>query len=202
MRTNFLIYSVFICVFLVVYSCTQENPNLPNKRITNQQAKFNPQKLNFGIVDFPYSTNEIKKIIESKSEKANWPKVKITATFGGFLSSGGNNPCAGCDHCGCCIGLCIEVEKSKLLYRDLTTEEISEGNVMFDVIDFPLNNWIVLIPYQNIDNGDGFLHVDGDHSLSKEVSNYIGRNIILAMGSYKIDYSTNNPFGIVVVNTK
>jgi len=198
---NYIFIYLVLSGLLFTVGCQQKKANSINKRITEKQKSFNPEGLNFGFVDFPYDEVKLSKILHKNNDKSNWPKVKITATFGGFISAGNNNPCRGCDHCGCCIGLCVEVEKSKLIYKDLTTTEVSNGDVMFDIVDDTTNHKIIMIPYQNIDNGDGYLHVDGNYSFSKEVSDFLGRNIVIFLGSYKIDYSTNKPFGIVAINT-
>jgi len=45
------------------------------------------------------------------------------------------------------------------------------------------------------------LHVQGNHSFSQEVNDFIGRPVQLKEGSYKIIYHPHYEFGIAIVRT-
>ena len=198
-KINFLIIcSIILSVFS---SCNGVDVKSPNKPVTEKQENFNSEGLTLGRFDSPYSEKELLSMISNSTEKANWPKIRVTATFGGF-SGQQNNPCAGCENCGCCFGLCIESTRvSKMVSTPLTGDELLHKEVLFDFVDVPASNEIILLPNSNIENGDGYLHNDGDNTFSKNVCDYIGRAVTLKLGSYKITYTDAYPNGIIVVKT-
>lgn len=198
-KINFLIIcSIILSVFS---SCNGVDVKSPNQRISEKQENFNSEGLTLGKFDNPYSQKELLSIIKNSVEKATWPKIQVTATWGGF---GGqlNNPCAGCEHCGCCFGLCFKSTRgARMVYEPLTSDELENNEVQFDFVDIPANDEIILLPNSNIDNGDNYLHIDGNNDFSESVSDYIGREITLKMGSYEIIYNEEYPNGIIVVST-
>jgi hypothetical protein len=194
-----LSFAITGIALIVLNSCSSENITKPNTLIKEPQESFNKEGLTFGAIECPYSERELLSIVENK-QKAAWPKIKVTATFGGFVNSG-NNPCNGCENCGCCVGLCIEIIRGKMAYIPLTDEEVARNVVLFDFVDLPSIKQLVLIPKNNIDNGDGWLHVDGDNSFSQEISDHFGRQMTLKKGSYRIVYTPQYEHGIVVVHT-
>lgn len=200
-----LIYgSLFLAIVGIgIVSCEKNNSieTIPNEVNLEPQESFNSEGFSLGDYDNPFTDKELNDILSANLEKAAWPKIKITATFGGFFSGNGGNPCTGCEHCGCCLGLCIEITRSKLAYIDLTNNEINEQDVLFDFVDLPSSKHIVLIPKNNVDNGDGRLHVVGDNSFSNEVNEHIGRPIQLKEGSYKIVYLPGYAHGVTIIRT-
>jgi hypothetical protein len=197
-----LIYgTLFLAIIgISITSCGKSPNNKTNQVVKKPNGTFNSEGLSLGKFDCPYAEKELNEIIKENQKKAAWPRIKVSATFGGF-SNGSNNPCNGCDHCGCCVGLCIEISKGMLVYNPLTNEEIDDRNVLFDFVDMPSAEQIMLIPNQNMDNGDGWLHVDGDIPFSREISRFIGRPVSLKNGSYEIVYLPDYPFGVTVVRT-
>lgn len=187
------IFLLSLC--LSVAGCSRNEIKKTNKPITERQEGFTSEGSTFAKVKCPYGTKELNSIL-NQQEKEAWPKVKVTATFGAFPH------CKGCQYCGCCVGLCIQIEKkSSLAYAPLTNAELEDRNVLLDFIDIPAKKQIVLIPQQNMDNGDGYLHVENGATFSDEVNNYIGRKIQLVEGSYQIVYSDAYPKGVAVVST-
>ncbi len=198
-KTNIKAFLPFI--ILILAGCKNPNLKVPNKPIKEQQENIKIERIPFETYDCPYNQFDLLAIINENHEKESWPKIRVTATFGGlvFLE---NNPCVGCENCGCCFGLCIEIEsKSKMVYVPLTNTQLAQKEILFDFIDRPNNNEIILIPNSNIDNGDGYLHNSGDSKFGVDVCNYIGRQIQLKKGSYEIVYSNQFPFGVIVVTT-
>lgn len=192
-----LIYGgiLLVSLCLSVAGCNRSEIQKPNKQITERQDDFDAGGSTFAKIECPYGAKELNSILNMQ-EKEAWPKVRVTATFGVFPH------CRGCQYCGCCVGLCIQIEKkSSLAYSPLTDAEIADKQVLFDFIDLTAKNQIVLIPKQNMDNGDGYLHVENGAGFSDEVNDYIGRKITLAEGSYEIVYSDGYPNGVAVIST-
>lgn len=180
---------------LSVAGCSRNEIKKTNQPITERQEDFNSGGSSFAKVKCPYGVKELNSVLNLR-EKEAWPKIKVTATFGVFPH------CKGCVYCGCCTGLCLQIEKrSSLAYAPLTNEEITDRKVLFDFIDLPMKNQIVLIPNQNVDNGDGYLHVEHGATFSDDVNHYIGRKVEMIEGSYEIVYSDGYPLGIAVVST-
>jgi hypothetical protein len=199
MKNQIILLFSLVFIFLL-HSCNSSEIKKTNKPITQKQVGFNSEGMTLGTYLCPYNDKQINSLLSSNLEKIGWPKIRITATFGGFGVP--NNPCSGCDHCGCCLGFCIEIErKSSLTNSPLTNDEIENNEVLFDFIDTPERNEIILLPNSNIDNGDGYLHISEDCNFSKSVHDYIGHNFKLKKGSYQIVYNSSYPNGIVVVQT-
>lgn len=196
---NLIVLSVITSISFLI-GCAREEIKGPNKPLIEKDENFNSENLNFGQYDCPYDSKELHSILSNQNQvKATWPKIKVTATFGGFTE---NSPCSGCENCGCCFGLCIQISSNSLMTNDtLTQDEINNKRVLFDFIDRPEYDEIILIANNNVDNGDGYLHIEDNSTFSSSVCNYIGREVTLAMGSYEIVYSEQYPNGIIVVRT-
>lgn len=201
MKKNILFISVCALSVLMI-SCERNVFEKPNTKITEKQNDFSIERDPSLTFDFPYSTKDFNQLMMAHEQKATWPKIKVSLTFGGWGWQN-PNPCNGCENCGCCIGLCIQgASSSEMTNNPLTQEEIEDGWFLFDYVDDPENDRIVLIPNANIDNGDGYFHNDDDNLLSEDVCDYLERTIKLEMGSYEIDYSDERfEYGVVVVNT-
>lgn len=184
---------------LFLNSCKSEEFKKQNKPFLERQEGFNTENNSFGVFECPYEIKDLELLINS-NEKVAWPKIRVTATFGGFNIP--NNPCSGCENCGCCFGLCIQSGgKSSLAYTDLSDDEIKDKEVLFDFVDEPDDDQIILIPMSNIDNGDGYFHVEENTTFTDRVNDFIGRNIRLSQGSYEIKYLEGFDYGIVVIRT-
>lgn len=197
----FLILGIAFAV--TIMSCERAVVTKKNTKATENQnvteIKRDPAK----TYDFPYTAEEFAQLMTTNEQKTGWPKIKITATFGGWIWQN-PNPCTGCDHCGCCFGLCAQGTGSAVMTNsELSQQELEDMYVLFDWVDDEENDRIVLIPNSNIDNGDGYLHNDDNNEFSSAVNTAIGRTIKLATGSYEIDFSEEEtyPYGVVVVNT-
>lgn len=198
MRTKILVFGMLLGL---IASCTKEN--LSDSKISKFGTVFQTADDNLPVVTQNYSEKDIQRLIQNNSSKAS-AAIKITATWGGSSSPGQHNPCQGCFHCGCCLGLCIELRKGMIVTDDhvLTDEEITEGWGIFKMINLENSNEIILIPFQNVDNGTGYLNVDDDIMLSDEINDYFDEVIVLEGGAYRINSVSGHPFGVIVINKK
>jgi hypothetical protein len=199
MKTIFVILTAILASGSIA-SCERSSIKKANTPITEKQKDFNSEGNSFGIYNCPYTDKELVNVLSNRN-KAAWPKIKVTATFGGFNITH-NNPCVGCQNCGCCIGLCVEVSRNSVLaHNPLTDEEINHQVMLFDFIDNPGKKEIILIPNSNADNGDGYFHIENNATFSNEVNDHIGREIRMKQGSYQIKQTSSYAHGIIVVKT-
>jgi hypothetical protein len=200
MRTKILVFGMLLGL---IASCTKEN--LSDSKISKFGTVFQTADDNLPAVTQNYSEKDIKQLIRNNSTKAS-SAIKITFTWGGTSSpgQGGNNPCQGCFHCGCCLGLCVELRKGMLVSDDhvLTDQEISEGWGIFNMVNLVDSHEIMLIPSQNVDNGTGYLNVDDDIMFSDEINDYFDEVIVLEGGAYRINSVNGYPFGVIIINKK
>jgi hypothetical protein len=142
----------------------------------------------------PASTTTVSK---AKSENTVRLKPKVRLRWRGLL--GTDN----CDRtgreCGDCFGLCIILE----FRSGYITEEEKELGDAYAEIELR-EHTLTMVPYEQIDNGDGTVTILEDYHIGAEFSNELGfKDVAIVAGTYKVDYSRGVGNGAVdfAVNT-
>lgn len=190
-KSNLIFLGAFLLFLLT--QCAKEN-----KLSKNEFNKIEASK----AVKNQLAEDDILDLLQY-SQKAAWPRIKVTLTWGGFITDPNvPNPCAGGSYCGLCFGLCIQFtkSKSKMMYEP---ETLGDQEASFNYIDRLFENKFVLIPNSNVDNGDGTFNIEGDCELNDEIYEYLNVSpFVLKGGSYSINYIEGYDHGVIVIDTE